>query len=91
MYETEELRGEKVCMPTPNGSMTDLLRETSCIATDVLTMSRRINGHLFGVGNSACEEKEADPRCFHDELLKQKSTLLRTAEELSKICSQLGV
>ena len=91
MYENERLGGEKVCMPAPNGSMTDLLRETSCIATDVLVMSCRINGHLFGIGNSTGEEKEAEPRCFHDELAKQKSTLLKAAEELSKMCAKIGI
>lgn len=94
MYQNERLcasRGvEKECTPTPNGSMTDLLRETSCIATDALTMAQKINGHLFGCGNAICEE-EAAPRCLHDELEKQRSTLLMVAETLSVICSRLGI
>lgn len=95
MYENERLcesRGmEKVCTPAPNGSMTDLLRENSCIANDVLLMTRRINGHLFGEGNTICEQKEVEAICFHDELQKQKSTLLMVAETLSVICSRLGI
>lgn len=95
MYDTESARncktvGEEACCP-PSGSMTDLLRETSCIASDALLMVQRINSHLFGIGNSVCAEKEAEPRCFHDELAKQKSTLLMTVEELAKICAKLGL
>ena len=91
MYESEGKREEKVCVPAPNGSMTDLLRENSCVATDILVMTSRINSHLFGIGNPANEEKEAEPRCFHDELLKQRNMLLASADELCKICARLGI
>lgn len=91
MYENEEFRGEKTCMPAPNGSMTDLLRETSCIASDVLAMSHKINGCLFGNSEGHSEGKAAEPRCFHDELEKQRRTLMMTAETLSVICSRLGI
>ena len=68
MYENERLcesRGmEKVCTPAPNGSMTDLLRETNCIASDALAMSSKINGHLFGYVNATCEEKERHRDAF---------------------------
>ena len=95
MYDAENARncktvGEEGCCP-PSGSMTDLLRENSCIANDVLLMTRKINGHLFGEGNTICEQKEVEPRCFHDELQKQKSTLMMTVEELAKICARIGL
>ena len=84
-----EPRGEeKVTMPMM--SMTDLMNEVSDMTADALSMSRRINGHLFGIGNPLCE-KEADPRCFRDELEKTRSGLMATIEELSKLCSVLGV
>ena len=83
-------RDEMKCATVPMASMTDLMREVSVMTTDALCISRRINGHLFGIGNPCCE-KEADPKCFRDELEKARSELMATVEELSKICSMLGV
>ena len=88
MYEKE---WKENSMPTPNGSMSDLLRETSCVASDVLAMSRKINGHIFGSGSDSCAEKEEAPRCFYEELEKQRSTLMMAVETLSVICSRLGI
>lgn len=87
-YPDEEMKC--TCAPEPFGSLTDLARSIGVITQDVLGMTRRINGHLFGLGNPCCE-KETDPKCFHDELVKTKCELLATAEELSKLCSNLGV
>jgi hypothetical protein len=84
-----ESRGEEKAS-IPMESMTDLMRGVSAMTADALSMSRRINGHLFGIGNPLCE-KDADPRCFRDELEKTRSGLVSTIEELSKICSMLGV
>lgn len=87
-YPDEEMKC--ACAPEPTESLTDLARSISVITRDVLGMTRRINGHLFGLGNSGCE-KETDPKCFHDELVKTKCELLATVEELSKLCVKLGV
>lgn len=81
---------EHTCAPDTIESLTNLMKETSRIASDVLVLSRRINGHLFGISNPCCE-KEADPECFRDEVVKTKTELLATAEELSRICEMLGV
>lgn len=85
---------EKACdcnnAPQIRESMTDMMRETSAIAADVLNMVRRINAHLFGSENTCCE-KEADPKCFKDELQKTRSEILATAEELSRMSNLLGV
>ena len=81
---------EAACAPAPVESLTDMVKETHCIATDVLAMTRRVNGHLFGIGNPCCE-KEAESKCFRDELAAIRCELLATAEELSKICVMLGV
>ena len=78
------------CANEPLESLSDMMKNTSSVAYDVLAMVRRINGHLFGIGNPCCE-KEADPKCFRDELVKTRCELLATAEELSKICAMLGV
>lgn len=78
------------CMPEPIESLTDTMKSTRLIAIDALKMVHRINGHLFGIGNPCCE-KEAEPRCFRDELVATKCELLAMVEELSKICSMLGV
>ena len=84
-----DTRGEsKVTVPMV--SMTDLMREVCCMAADSLNMARKINGHLFGFGNPICDEKEADPKCFRDELEKTRRELVATIEDLSKICAMLG-
>lgn len=84
-----DARGEEKSA-VPMASMTDLMNEVSAMTADALSMSRRINSHLFGIGNPLCE-KEDDPRCFRDELEKTRRGLLATIEDLSKICSMLGV
>ena len=86
-----ESRGcEAKVVPLPMQTMTDLVRETGNIAMDILVMARRVNGHLFGKNTANCESKEAEPRCFRDEMEKTKETLLNTAAELSKILESLG-
>ena len=82
-------RGEEKC-DIPMANMTDLMREVHIMTADALCMSRKINGHLFGIGDPLCE-KEADPKCFRDELEKTRCELMAPIEELHKICSMLGV
>ena len=89
-YDKGCVRNDQACDPMPVANMTDLMKETSIMATDALKLSRRINAHLFGVGNPLCE-KEADPKCFREELEKTRCELMATIEELHKICSMLGV
>ena len=72
-------------------SLTGLLKDTGNIAFDVLAMSRKINDHMFGIGNPICAEKESSPKCFRDELEKMKANLLAAAEELSRIMARIGM
>jgi hypothetical protein len=83
-------RGEMKCVDVPMASMTDMMREVRLMSVDALSVSRKIKGHLFGIGNPICE-KEADPKCFRDELEKTRCELMATIEELEKICSMIGV
>ena len=78
------------CVPVPVESLTDMMIETSAIAADVLGMVHRIKAHMFGMGSPCCE-KEADPKCFREELMKTRCELLKTARELADVCSMLGV
>ena len=78
------------CVPEPIESLTGMMKTTCAIASDALNLTRRINDHLFGIGNHCCE-KEANPKCFRDELAKTKCELLATVEELAKICDMLGI
>jgi hypothetical protein len=71
-------------------NMTEIVKDTGRIAADVLGMIRKINAHLFGVGSLCCE-KEDDPKCFRDDLMKTKRDLLVAAEELAEICVMLGM
>lgn len=91
-YETCncDTRGEAKCIDVPMANMTDMMKEVSVMTADVLALSRKINAHLFGIGNPLCE-KETDPRCFRDELEKTRCELVSTIEELHKICAMLGV
>ena len=90
-YETHnEIMNECTCSPAPLSSLTEMLKQTHCIATDVLKMAYRINDHLFGIGNP-CGEKASAPKCFRDELDQTHYDLMAAAEELAKICKQLGV
>jgi hypothetical protein len=66
------------------------MHSTNCTATDILRMVHRINNHLFAIVNPCCE-KEVEPNCFREELVATRCELLTAAEELSKICSLLGV
>ena len=83
-------RGEAKCPSVPMANMTDMMREVNAMTADALVISRKINAHLFGIGNPLCE-KEENPKCFRDELEKTRCELMATIEELSKICSMLGV
>ena len=76
-------------IPRPVPSMTDTLKETSNIAHEVLSMARTINAHLFGKSDLERAEKEAEPRCFQDELDRTKSVLRETADELRNTLAAL--
>lgn len=86
----EKAKLEGPTTPAPAEGLTEMMKEASIIAADVLAMSRRINACLFGIGNPCCE-KEADPECFRDALAKTRCELMATAEELGKICVALGM
>ena len=76
----------------PMQTMTDLSRDTGSIAFDVLLMARKIRNHLFGMKTATNgEAKEAEPRCFRDEMERTKEVMVATANELGQIMSQRGV
>ena len=77
-------------VPEPIEPLAEMMKATCSIASDALHLTRKINEHLFGIGNPCCE-KEANPKCFREELVKTKCELLATVEELAKICALLGV
>ena len=78
------------CEPERIENLTSTMQKTAAIASDVLRLSERLNAHLFGID---CKQRgeELEPKCFADELNKTCGTLLATAEELSKLCSLLGL
>ena len=81
---------DEVCMSEPMENLTDVAKQTRIIASGVLGMTRRIRSHLFGSDEAGCG-KEAEPRCFRDELTATKCELMAAAEELTKISQMLGV
>ena len=78
------------CEPERIENLTATMQKTSAIASDIMRLSERLNAHLFGIGGKQRGE-ELEPKCFADELNKTCCTLLATAEELSKLCSALGL
>ena len=87
--KTNIISRDEVRMNEPVENLTDVAKQTRIIASDVLTMTRRIRSHLFGSDEAGCE-KEAEPRCFRDELAAARYELMVTAEELTKISQMLG-
>lgn len=80
------------CAPVEHRSnLTEILQESDCLAADVLKMACQIKNHLFGLDDPANEPKLAEPTCFKEQLIREKTVLLIAAEQLSRICSQLGV
>lgn len=82
---------EGTCAPAQAEPLTETLKDTNRVAADVLAMSRRINAHLFGPEPNPCCEKQAEPKCFREELMSARGNLLETAKELSELCVRLGV
>ena len=80
--------GQEIAGPVQ--SLAEIMKETSSLAVDVLSMSHRINSFLFDTGDKNCEKEEA-PRCFREELLKTRCELLAACEELARLCNMLGL
>lgn len=80
----------ETCPPPMEVSLTELMRNTSIVAADVLTMAERLNNHLFSLGNNIHGEK-TEPKCFADELALTHQLLVATAEELSQMSVKLGL
>lgn len=82
---------ECMCTSKPNiENLTEMMKRNRVMTTDALQMAYRINVHLFGIGSPCCE-KEADPKCFRDDLAASNNELVAIIDELSKICTMLGV
>lgn len=76
----------------PIESLVDLMKGTNEVGIAIRAMAEKINGNLFGVGNSACcDGKNESPMCFRDALEMHRRTLELAANELSLICSMLGM
>ena len=90
-YETyNEPTRDCHCASEPVTPLTELMRETSMIADSVLKQASGIGNHLFGAANLPCE-KEIEPKCFKDELMKTRHTLMVATETLAKMASLLGM
>ena len=82
---------EGICTPAPiMENLTEMMKKNRMMTTDVLKMVYRITAHLFGIGKPCCE-KEADPKCFRDDLAASNNELAATIDELSEICAMLGM
>lgn len=88
--KTNIISRDEACMPEPAENLTDVAKQTRIIASGVLDLTRRIRSHLFGCDEAGCE-KEAEPRCFREELTAARCELMAAAEELTKISQMLGV
>lgn len=71
-------------------SLTKMLDEAASLATDALLVARRINHHLFGIGEPQNEEK-CNPECFRDVLNCTGKRLSELNVELARITDRLGV
>lgn len=94
MYENEKTCGVGLggVPQAPVENLTDILNETSCVAINLLGVSRRIKNHMFGEENTPCSaEKVQDaPACVRDQLVQTRRDLMMVQEELLKICVMLG-
>ena len=81
------------CAPEPihpPAPLTELMKETNEVGLAILAMAEKIEGNLFGEGNSR-EGVNPSPTCFRHALDNHRSTLILAADALSRICNQLGV
>ena len=81
------------CAPEPihpPAPLTELMKETNEVGLAILAMAEKIEGNLFGEGNSR-EGVNPSPTCFRHVLDNHRSTLILAADALSRICNQLGV
>ncbi len=74
----------------PEESLTKMLDEAAGLATDALLVARKINHHLFGIGEPQNEEK-CNPECFRDVLNYTGKRLSELCKELARITDRLGV
>lgn len=72
-------------------TMTEHMKHASAAADDVLRCVGRIRDHLFGPDNEEACEKQMDPRCFNDDVVRTSQTIHRALSELYRICALLGV
>ena len=89
-YPCGEAKEIAVCDNAAIEDLTCMMKDTRRMAADALNLSRRICVHMFGIGIPCCE-KDAEPKCFRDELVNTRIDLIATMEDLSKICCMLGV
>lgn len=76
--------------PRQSEPLTELMQGTSEVGLAILDMAERIESNLFGP-NCPREEKCGSPMCHREALEIHCSTLIRAADTLSRVCSQLGV
>ena len=76
--------------PRPVEPLPDLMNETNEVGLAILAMAEKIEGNLFGEGNSR-EGVNPPPMCLRHALDNHRSTLILAADALCRICNQLGV
>lgn len=86
---TDMKSGVATALP-PLESITEIAQNALCIASDIRLMSGRLHRHLFGDSQESCE-KESEPSCLQETMLKTRSTLAETAELLACIMSKVGL
>lgn len=88
--DPKEMRGTVLPEKPLAEPLVDLMNETNEVGLAILAMAEKIEGNLFGEGNSR-EGANPSPTCFRHALDNHRSTLVLAADALCRICNQLGV
>lgn len=74
----------------PDQTMADIMHETNQLAEDALNISNRLYGFLFP-DKTCSTDRDEDPRCFRDELLRTRANLHTAVAKMAEIASLLGM
>lgn len=84
---------EGACNPygaEPDAALTAMMDVANNLSEECLHMARRLNEHMFGIGQPN-GEPTGQPRCFRDLLSLQMGTLKKLRDELGQMLKEIGV
>lgn len=79
-----------VSEPVRESTLTEMQQKSTAMSEEILSMTRRISHHFFGIDNQELEEKNPVPECFRNDLGLDLQMQCKTIDVLQRMIAMIG-